>query len=148
MSSKWKWNREAMMNDVWGDILGNKLPEDKDYPQKLLSVKEVAKRFDCSIATVYRMREKGLIKSLNLHERLIRIPFSEVDRIRRLVNGYIPHSEPYYLRPTMTIAMLEDYTERAARGEPTHNEIELEKYYERKRRRVARLVKKQINSFL
>lgn len=66
-------NRETFKMKTWHiDEL-----QAKDF----LNVREVAVLLGCSSRTVYRLIDKGIIKGVNLSERLIRVKRSELNRI-------------------------------------------------------------------
>jgi excisionase family DNA binding protein len=49
--------------------------------KEFLSVKEVAKLLGCSTRTAYRLIDTGILKSVNLSERLTRVKRSELNKI-------------------------------------------------------------------
>lgn len=56
--------------------------EPKRSPDELVSVLEAAAALNCSDDTVYRMVNDGRLESVPVSE-LIRIPWSEIERIRK-----------------------------------------------------------------
>lgn len=50
-------------------------------PERLLSVRRAAARLDISPRQLYRMIQRGELGAVQLGQRMMRIPASEVDRL-------------------------------------------------------------------
>ncbi len=58
-----------------------KTSQDPTPTQVLIDRENLAARFSCSIATIKRMERRGLLKRIQLGERLVRYRMSDIQKL-------------------------------------------------------------------